>query len=70
MKIGIVGLPLSGKTTLFKIISAFDKPSSGYANVAGYKLRDIKPILKGFHKSRIIHSFELLELERWYKGKI
>ena len=32
----------AGKTTLFKIISAFDKPSSGYADVAGYNLGDIK----------------------------
>jgi cell division transport system ATP-binding protein len=31
----------AGKTTLFRMISAFDKPSSGLVNVAGYDLGEI-----------------------------
>lgn len=31
----------AGKTTLFRMISAFDKPSSGFVEVAGYNIGDI-----------------------------
>lgn len=33
----------AGKTTIFKLISAYDNATSGHIEVAGYNLNDIKP---------------------------
>lgn len=32
----------AGKTTLFRLLSAFDKPSSGVANILGYNLANLR----------------------------
>lgn len=37
----ITGPSGAGKTTLFRLVSAFDQPSSGQVNVAGYNINDL-----------------------------
>ena len=54
----------AGKTTLFKMISAFDTASSGLVNVAGYPLNDIKENQVPFSRRKIgviFQDFKLLK---------
>ncbi|MNS89413.1 Cell division ATP-binding protein FtsE [compost metagenome] len=54
----------AGKTTLFKMISAFDTASSGLVNVAGYPLNDIKENQVPFFRRKIgviFQDFKLLK---------
>lgn len=54
----------AGKTTLFRMISAFDKPSSGLVNVAGHDLGEITSREVPFYRRRIgvvFQDFRLLK---------
>lgn len=54
----------AGKTTLFKMISAFDKPSSGTVNVMGYDLGKITSKEVPFYRRKIgvvFQDFRLLK---------
>lgn len=54
----------AGKTTLFKMISAFDKPSSGVVQVAGYNLCEIGANEVPFFRRKIgvvFQDFRLLK---------
>ncbi len=54
----------AGKTTLFKMISAFDKPTSGGLSVAGFDLANISSTQVAFFRRRIgvvFQDFKLLK---------
>lgn len=54
----------AGKTTLFRMISAFDKPSSGLVNVAGHDLGEISAREVPYYRRRIgvvFQDFRLLK---------
>jgi len=54
----------AGKTTLFKLISAFDRASSGQVSVAGYNLNQIRAAQVPFFRRRIgviYQDFKLLK---------
>lgn len=54
----------AGKTTLFKMISAFDRPSSGEVQVAGYNLKEIRNGQIPFFRRKIgviFQDFKLLK---------
>lgn len=54
----------AGKTTLFRLISAYDKPSSGHLNVAGYDLTSMKNKEVPFFRRKIgvvYQDFRLLK---------
>jgi cell division transport system ATP-binding protein len=54
----------AGKTTLFKMISAFDRPSSGEVQVAGYNLKEIRSGQIPFFRRKIgviFQDFKLLK---------
>lgn len=54
----------AGKTTLFKMISAFDKPTSGEVKVAGYSIREMREGQVPFFRRRIgviFQDFKLLK---------
>ena len=54
----------AGKTTLFKMISAFDRPSSGDVQVAGYNLKEIRSGQIPFFRRKIgviFQDFKLLK---------
>ncbi|NQZ01545.1 MAG: cell division ATP-binding protein FtsE [Bdellovibrionales bacterium] len=54
----------AGKTTLFKLISAFDKATSGSVKVAGYDLNRVKPTEIPYFRRRIgvvYQDFKLLK---------
>lgn len=54
----------AGKTTLFKLISAFDRSTSGYVHVAGYDLNQIRPQQIPYFRRRIgvvYQDFRLLK---------
>lgn len=60
----LIGPSGAGKTTLFKLISAFDSPSSGAIRVAGYDLNKIKKPEIPFFRRRIgvvYQDFKLLK---------
>ncbi len=53
----------AGKTTLFKMISAFDKPTSGQIEVVGYNLNQITPHRIPYFRRKIgviFQDFKLL----------
>jgi cell division transport system ATP-binding protein len=54
----------AGKTTLFKMLSAFDQASSGHVNVAGFDLKEIKADQVPYFRRRIgvvFQDFKLLK---------
>lgn len=54
----------AGKTTLFKMISAFDRPTSGEVQVAGYDLKEIRESQVPFFRRKIgvvFQDFKLLK---------
>ncbi|MEO0334809.1 MAG: cell division ATP-binding protein FtsE [Pseudomonadota bacterium] len=54
----------AGKTTLFKLISAFDQATSGRVRVAGYDLNEVRPAQIPFFRRRIgvvYQDFKLLK---------
>lgn len=54
----------AGKTTLFKMISAYDKPTSGTVSVAGFDLANINSTQVAFFRRRIgvvFQDFKLLK---------
>lgn len=54
----------AGKTTLFRLLSAFDRPSSGSATVAGYDLANLNPQTLSQFRRRIgvvFQDFRLLK---------
>src|ERR1700743_1709114 len=54
----------AGKTTLFKMLSAFDQPTSGLVEVAGFKLAEISADEVAFFRRRIgvvFQDFKLLK---------
>jgi cell division transport system ATP-binding protein len=54
----------AGKTTLFRLLSAFDRPSSGQVNVAGYNLATVAPNQIPFFRRKIgvvYQDFRLLK---------
>lgn len=54
----------AGKTTLFKMISAFDRPTSGDVEVAGYNLKEIREGQIPFFRRKIgvvFQDFKLLK---------
>lgn len=54
----------AGKTTLFKILSAYDKPSSGKVNVSGYDLKNISSKEIPFFRRKIGVVFQDFKLLR------
>jgi cell division transport system ATP-binding protein len=60
----ITGPSGAGKTTLFKLLSAFDKPTSGKIKVAGYTLEDLSASEVPFFRRKIgvvFQDFKLLK---------
>lgn len=54
----------AGKTTLFKLITCFDQPTSGNIEVAGYDLTKLTPALVPFVRRRmgvVFQDFKLLK---------
>lgn len=60
----LTGKSGAGKTTLFRMISAFDKPSSGQVQVAGYDLAAIKANEVPFFRRKIGVVFQDFRLLR------
>lgn len=61
----------AGKTTLFKMISAFDRPSSGEVQVAGFDLKNITENQVPFFRRRIgvvFQDFKLLKNRSIYEN--
>ncbi len=59
----VTGPSGAGKTTLFRLLSAFDKPSSGNIQVAGYHLNEIDQKLIPHYRRKIgvvFQDFKLL----------
>src|SRR5580704_13383575 len=54
----------AGKTTLFKMLSAFDRPTSGLVEVAGYNVNELTADKVPFFRRRIgviFQDFKLLK---------
>ncbi len=60
----LTGKSGAGKTTLFRMISAFDKPSSGQVQVAGYDLAAIRANEVPFYRRKIGVVFQDFRLLR------
>lgn len=60
----LTGKSGAGKTTLFRMLSAFDKPSSGTVNVAGYDLAKIGSSEVPFFRRKIGVVFQDFRLLR------
>jgi cell division transport system ATP-binding protein len=60
----LIGPSGAGKTTLFRMLSAFDRPSSGHVEVAGYDLGAIKSGEVPFFRRRIGVIFQDFRLLR------
>ena len=61
----------AGKTTLFKMISAFDKPSSGVVKVADYEINGLKESNLPFFRRKIgviFQDFKLLKDRTIYEN--
>lgn len=54
----------AGKTTLFRLMSAFDRPSSGVASVAGYQISDLTAATLPHFRRRIGVVFQDFKLLR------
>lgn len=54
----LVGPSGAGKTTLFKLISAYEKPTTGDIEVAGYSLNDLKLGQTPFYRRKIGFVFQ------------
>lgn len=68
MKIGLIGLAKSGKTTLFNLLTGFIQPDSGDIRFAGTKLRGMAPhrvvncgVSRTFQIARPFHHMTVLE---------
>jgi cell division transport system ATP-binding protein len=60
----LIGPSGAGKTTLFRLLSAYDLPSSGSLSVSGYQLRDMRPRETAFfrrHIGVVYQDFRLLK---------
>ncbi|MCB0363978.1 MAG: cell division ATP-binding protein FtsE [Bdellovibrionaceae bacterium] len=60
----LIGPSGAGKTTLFRLLSAFDHPTSGNLKVAGYTLKDLKAREVAFfrrHIGVVYQDFRLLK---------
>lgn len=54
----LIGPSGAGKTTLFKLISAFEKPTSGDMDICGHSLADIRPGQIPFYRRKIGFVFQ------------
>lgn len=60
----LIGPSGAGKTTLFRLLSAYDLPSSGSLCVSGYQLREMRPRETAFfrrHIGVVYQDFRLLK---------
>ena len=64
--VAIVGRSGSGKTTLLNILGGHDRPSAGYANVAGFDLATLPPGQREAYRRRVGHVLQtpLANLDR------